>query len=71
LQAFGDSGINLVLVFWIRDPAEGQGGLRSELNWEIWRRFKRAGIEIPFPQRDLHIKPATQPTMIDSNPASA
>ena len=52
LQAFGDNGINLELVFWIRDAEEGQLSLRSELNWEIWRRFKSAGIEIPFPQRD-------------------
>lgn len=71
LQTFGDNGINLELVFWIRDAEEGQLTLRSELNWEIWRRFKTAGIEIPFPQRDLHIKPPAQPAVIDSRPASA
>jgi small-conductance mechanosensitive channel len=72
LQAFGDSGINLVLVFWIRDAEQGQLGLRSELNWEIWRRFKRAGIEIPFPQRDIHLRPGTAVSAIlDSGPASA
>jgi small-conductance mechanosensitive channel len=56
LQDFGDNGINLELAFWIRDAEEGQLNLRSELNWEIWRRFKVAGIEIPYPQRDVRIK---------------
>ena len=56
LQAFGDNGINLVLVFWIRDAEAGQLGLRSELNWAIWRRFKSAGIEIPFPQREIYFR---------------
>jgi small-conductance mechanosensitive channel len=56
LQDFGDNGINLELAFWIRDAEEGQLNLRSELNWEIWRRFKAAGIEIPYPQRDVRIK---------------
>jgi small-conductance mechanosensitive channel len=56
LQTFADNGINLELAFWIRDAEEGQLALRSELNWEIWRRFKAAKIEFPFPQRDIHIK---------------
>jgi len=30
--------------------------LRSELNFMIWNIFKEHGIEIPFPQRDLHIR---------------
>jgi small-conductance mechanosensitive channel len=71
LQSFGDNGINLELMFWIRDAEDGQLSLRSELNWEIWRRFKTAGIEVPFPQRDIHIKSPVQPGVIDSRPASA
>ncbi|MGA7178307.1 MAG: mechanosensitive ion channel domain-containing protein [Thiobacillaceae bacterium] len=71
LNDFGDNGINLELAFWIRDAAEGQLNLRSELNWEIWRRFNAAGIEIPFPQRDIHIKSGAQSTAIDPRLASA
>lgn len=53
--AFADSGINLDLGFWIADPEQGTGLLRSEINLEIWRRFREAGIEIPYPQRDVRL----------------
>lgn len=55
LEAFADSGINLQLGFWIRDPAEGTLGIRSAINMQIWRRFKEEGIEIPFPQREVRV----------------
>ncbi len=55
VEAFADSGINLQLGFWIRDPTEGTLGIRSEINLEIWRRFRAEGIEIPFPQREVRI----------------
>jgi len=56
LLAFGDSGIELELRVWIQDPQEGLNNIRSELNVGIWKAFKEAGITIPFPQRDLHVK---------------
>lgn len=59
LKEFADNGIVLELAVWIRDPSEGQNNLRSDINWAIWRRFKAAGIEIPFPQRVVHLTPAT------------
>lgn len=72
LKDFGDNGINLELAFWIRDAEAGQLNLRSELNWEIWRQFKSAGIEIPFPQRDIHLRPGTMPPgVLDPEPACA
>lgn len=55
LESFADSGINLQLGFWIRDPAEGTLGIRSAINMQIWRRFKEEGIEIPFPQREVRV----------------
>jgi small-conductance mechanosensitive channel len=55
LKEFADNGILLELSVWIRDPSEGQNNLRSDINWAIWRRFKAAGIEIPFPQRVVHL----------------
>ena len=55
LKSFGDNGIDLELSIWINDPEEGQLGLCSDINLEIWRNFKEAGIEIPYPQRDLRI----------------
>jgi small-conductance mechanosensitive channel len=55
LKSFGDNGIDLELSTWINDPEEGQLNLRSDINMEIWRQFQQAGIEIPFPQRDVRI----------------
>ena len=55
LKAFGENGIDLELDIWINDPEEGQLNLRSDINLEIWRQFQAAGIEIPYPQRDIRI----------------
>jgi len=55
LTAFADSGINLDLGFWIADPQEGTGGVRSAINLSIWRAFCAQGIEIPFPQREVRL----------------
>ena len=57
LMQFADSGIALALRVWLTDPQEGVGNVRSDINLAIWRGFKAAGITIPFPQRDVHIKP--------------
>ena len=53
--AFADSGINLELGFWIQDPELGTGLLKSNLNLAIWRAFREAQIEIPFPQREVRM----------------
>jgi small-conductance mechanosensitive channel len=55
LKGFGDSAINLELRFWIRDPRNGTANVRSEVMLGIWDRFREHDIELPFPQRDLHI----------------
>ncbi|HMV04658.1 MAG TPA: mechanosensitive ion channel, partial [Accumulibacter sp.] len=55
LTAFADSGINLDLGFWIDDPEEGTGGVRSAVNLAIWRAFRTHGVEIPFPQHEVRI----------------
>lgn len=65
LKEFADNGILLELSVWIRDPSEGQNNLRSDINWAIWRRFKAAGIEIPFPQRVMHL--ATPASLTSNN----
>ncbi len=55
-EQFGDSSLNFLLRVWTREFATVPGVLRSELYFAISRAFKEHGIEIPFPQRDLHIK---------------
>lgn len=66
LKEFADNGILLELAVWIRDAGEGQNNLRSDINWAIWRGFKAAGIEIPFPQRVVHFASASAPVSINS-----
>lgn len=55
LIGFGESGIDLEMRVWITDPEEGLTRLRSDINWAIWEGFQKDGIEIPFPQRVVHI----------------
>ena len=58
-KSFGDSSWNMMLRVWIANP-KVHHILRSEINCAIVRKFRGMGIEIPFPQRDLHlIKPKT------------
>ncbi|MCL2075029.1 MAG: mechanosensitive ion channel [Betaproteobacteria bacterium] len=52
---FSERGIDLELGFWVNDPEKGVVVLRSQINLEIWRRFREEGIEIPFPQREVRI----------------
>ena len=56
LMNFGESGIDLKLVFYIEDAEEGTYRLKSDINKEIWREFQAKGIEIPFPQRVIHVE---------------
>ncbi len=56
LVAFADSSINLEVGFWIDDPKAGTLALRSGVNLAVLRKFREAGIEIPFPQRELTVK---------------
>ncbi|WP_417459725.1 mechanosensitive ion channel family protein [Kordiimonas sp.] len=58
LDGFGDSSINFTLHFWVADVTEGRRGPKSDVQFTIWRKFAENDIEIPFPQRDLHIKSA-------------
>lgn len=56
LLEFGDSSVNLEIRFWIRDPQNGTANVKTEVLLGVWDRFHEHGIEIPFPQRDVHIR---------------
>jgi small-conductance mechanosensitive channel len=56
LRNFGDSAIEMELRIWIKDPENGIANVSSAARVAIWDSFKQHGIEIPFPQRDLHLK---------------
>ncbi|HNQ36667.1 MAG TPA: mechanosensitive ion channel [Prolixibacteraceae bacterium] len=52
----GDSSLNFKLLVWTTDYINKPMILKSELYYEIFRRFREKGIEIPYPQRDLHLR---------------
>lgn len=67
LMEFGDSSWNMLLGAWIADPVDYYR-VRSELNCAIVRKFRDTGVEIPFPQRDLHIRsPLPVPLAVEEN----
>ena len=53
---FGDSAVDLELRFWISDPSNGVTNVKSAVLLNVWDAFKANQIEIPYPQRDLHIR---------------
>ena len=62
LTGFGDSSVDLEGRFWIADPEGGMANVRSQVLLKIWHKFKAAGVEIPYPQRDLHLR---QPARVE------
>ena len=60
LMGFGDSSVDFEMRFWINDPEEGLGNIRSDVFMRVWQLFKENGIEIPFPQRDLNLRGSEQ-----------
>lgn len=56
LIGFGDNSVDLEARFWIADPANGVRAAMSDVLLNVWDAFKENGVEIPFPQRDVHLK---------------
>ncbi len=54
--AFGDSALNLELRVWSTTLTHRKAVLISELNFAIDEKFREHGIEIPYPQHDIHIR---------------
>jgi small-conductance mechanosensitive channel len=54
-RAFGNSSLDFELLCWINQPVD-RGRTLHELNCAVYKAFQAAQIEIPFPQRDLHVR---------------
>ena len=57
-RAFGDSSLDHELLCWVERPVL-RGRVLHVLNTNVYKRFIEEGIEIPFPQRDVHIQSAS------------
>ena len=62
LRSFGDSAWNMKLIVWVPN-VKNRYTVQNELNQAIVRKFNERGIEIPFPQRDIHIKSGKKPSV--------
>lgn len=60
LVGFGDNSVDLQLRVWIADAEDGVTNVRSQVLMNIWNLFHEHGIEFPFPQRDVQLKPGSQ-----------
>ena len=56
LEEYGDSAVMFTLYFWVDNIIEGRKKPKSEVLFSIWDKFEANNIEIPFPQRDVHVK---------------
>jgi len=57
-DGFGDNSLNFELGVWSAEMSSRPRRFRSDLNFAIERKLRDAGIEIPFPQRDVYIRSA-------------
>ncbi len=83
-REFGGSSLDFELLCWVNNPAQ-RARATHELNSAIYKRFQSAGIEIPFPQRDVTVsvtdvpgelfgqpsEPPTEPVPTDSREATS
>lgn len=64
LIEFGDSSVNFELRFWIEDPHNGVGVVRSNVLLKVWDAFHENGIHFPFPQRDVNLRIADKEALV-------
>ncbi len=57
IAGFGDSGIDILVEFWMEAIDDGEYRVGADLNLMIWMALKETGVEIPFPQREVKILP--------------
>ena len=60
IVGFGDSSVDYILRFWIRDPTGGLTNIRGNVYLALWDAFQEHGISIPFPQREVKMLEGSQ-----------
>lgn len=71
LTNFAADGLELTVWFWIGDPESGTSSVRSGVNLAILATLNAAGVEIPYPQRVLHVTPESARQLADSPAAES
>ncbi|MEP3347027.1 MAG: mechanosensitive ion channel domain-containing protein [Litoreibacter sp.] len=65
IVGFGDSSVDYILRFWIRDPTQGLTNIRGNVYLALWDAFQENNISIPFPQREVKMLDGDQPSLPD------
>ena len=60
LTHFAADGLELTVSFWIADP-DGMDSVKSEVMVQLWDAFKREGIRVPYPVREIRVRGDTLP----------
>ncbi len=60
LTEFGETGMKFSLTFWIADP-DGMDNVKSDVMLSLWETFKREGIKVPYPVRELRVRGGALP----------
>ena len=60
ITGFGDSSVDYILRFWIKDPTGGLTNIRGNVFLALWDAFEEHGISIPFPQREVKMLPGSE-----------
>ncbi|MFN3847009.1 MAG: mechanosensitive ion channel family protein [Paracoccaceae bacterium] len=58
LNGFGESSVDFVVEYWVNGIDDGVHKYKSDVLFAIWNALKAEGIEMPFPQRVVHLRPA-------------
>jgi small-conductance mechanosensitive channel len=58
---YGDSSLNFTLRVWTAEQSHTPAILKSDLYFELFKMFAEHSIELPFPQRDLHLRSSDIP----------
>jgi small-conductance mechanosensitive channel len=60
LVEFAEAGMKFSLTFWIPDP-DGMDNVKSEVMLALWEAFKREGIRVPYPVREIRVRGGALP----------
>src|SRR5467141_1520309 len=60
LVEFAEAGMKFSLTFWISDP-DGMDNVKSDVMLSLWEAFKREGIRVPYPVREIRVRGGTLP----------
>ena len=71
VTGFGDSAVDMLLRFWIEDPTDGVTNIKGEVLLGLWDAFSEKRIEIPMPQREVHIRDVSPSALSPAREAQA